>query len=144
VPASITLFNHTAQKFANGSNAFGDVYRITLYSAFTFDATATTKAAAETGATQLPTANGYIQNDEILANVTVWQNGNDAYFDADDVVWTATGGAIAAIGALIYNDSDTNDPPVAWIDFGGTETAGDGTDFKIIWNTAGIITFTVT
>lgn len=143
MPASITLFDHTAQRFANGSNAFGDTYKINLYSAFTFDAAAITKAVAETGATQLPTANGYTQNTKALENAVVWQNGNDAAFDANDVVWTATGGPIAAIGALIYNDTDTNDPPLAWIDFGGTETAGDGTDFKIIWNAAGIVTFTV-
>lgn len=140
---TISLYNHTAKRFAEGSNVPGDTYKVNLYSAFTFDATATTKAAAETGATQLSTANGYTQNDKALASVAVTQTGNDAAFDAADVTWTATGGAIAAMGALVYNDTDTDDPPLAWIDFGETKTADAGTDFKIIWDAAGIVTFTV-
>lgn len=140
---TITLFDHTAQKFADGSFAVGDTYKVNLYSAFTLDTTATTKTAAETGGTQLSTANGYTQNDKTLASVVVNKTGNDAAFDAADVTWTASSGSIAALGALIYNDTDTNDPPVAYIDFDGTQTAGDGTDFKIIWNASGIVTFTV-
>lgn len=140
---TITLFDHTAQRFADGSNAVGDTYKVNLYSAFTLDTTATTKAAAETGGTQLSTANGYTQNSKTLTGVTVTKTGNDAAFDADDVSWTASGAAIEAIGALVYNDTDTNDPPLAYIDFGGTQSAGDSTDFKILWDVAGIVTFTV-
>ena len=140
---TITLFDHTAQRFANGSNAVGDTYKVNLYSAFTLDTTATTKAAAESGATQLSTANGYTQNDKALTGVAVTKTGNDAAFEADDVTWTASGGDIEAIGALIYNDTDADDPPLAYIDFDGTQTAGDTTDFKIIWDASGIVTFTV-
>lgn len=141
---TISLYNHTAAKFADGSFAVGDTYKVTLYSAFSFDAADATKTDAESGGTQLSTANGYTQNDKALSNVAVTTvTTNDAKFDADDVTWTASGGSIAAMGALIYNDTDTNDPPVAWIDFDGTQTAGDGTDFKIIWSASGIVTFTV-
>ena len=115
-----------------------------MYSTFSFDAADTTKTDAESGGTQLSTANGYTQDSKTLANVAVTTvTTNDAKFDADDVTWTASGGSIAAMGALIYDDTDTNDPPVAWIDFDGTQTAGDGTDFKILWNASGIVTFTV-
>lgn len=140
---TITLFDHTAQRFANGANAVGDTYKVNLYSAFTLDTTATTKAAAESGNTQLSTANGYTQNDKTLGSVTVTKTGNDAAFDAADVSWTASSGSIEAVGALIYNDTDADDPPLAYIDFDGTQSAGDGTDFKILWDAAGIVTFTV-
>lgn len=142
---TITLYNHTAAKFADGSFAVGDTYKVTLYSAFSFDATDTTKTAAESGGTQLATQYGYTQDSKTLANVTVTTvTTNDAKFDADDVTWTASGGSIGgAVGALVYNDTDTNDPPVAYIDFGSTQTATDGSDFKIIWNASGIVTFTV-
>jgi hypothetical protein len=70
-------------------------------------------------------------------------NTNEAKFDADDVTWAASGGAITASFAILYNDTDADDPPVAFIDFDGAETAGTGTDFKIIWNANGIVTFTV-
>jgi hypothetical protein len=144
VAVTVSLYNHTAKLFADGSFAAGDTYKVTLYSAFSFDATDTTKALAESGGTQLSTANGYTQDSKTLSGVAVTTvTTNDAKFDADDVTWTASGGSIAAIGALVYNDTDTNDPPVAYIDFGGTETAGDGTDFKLIWNASGIFTWTV-
>lgn len=144
MPVTISLYNHTAAKFADGSFAVGDTYKATLYSAFSFDATDTTKTTAESGGTQLSTANGYTQDSKTLANVAVSTvTTNDAKFDADDITWTASGGSIAAMGCLIYDDTDANDPPLAFIDFGGTQTAGDGTDFKVIFNASGIVTFTV-
>jgi hypothetical protein len=143
VAVTISLFNTTTRKFADGTFSPSVTYKINLYSAFTFDATATTKTAAESGATQLTTANGYTQNSKTLANVaTSTATTNDAIFDADDVTWTASGGSIAATKALIYADSLTNKDPVAFIDFGGTSTATDGTDFKIVWSANGIVSFT--
>jgi hypothetical protein len=140
---TVSLFNHSAKRFADGSNLVTDFYKINLYSAFTFDATATTLAAAQTGATQLPNAFGYSQDFKLLTSVTVTQTGNDAAFDAADVTWTATGGQIAAAHALVYNVNDDGNPPLLYINFGETKTADDGTDFKIIWDAAGIVTFTV-
>ena len=141
---TISLYNHTAAKFADGSFAVGDSYVINLYTAFTFDATATTKAGAESGATQVSTAFGYTQNAKTLTGVTVTTvTTNDATFDAGDVTWTASGGSITASYALIYNDTDANDPPVAYINLDGSQSAGDTTEFKIIWNASGIVTFTV-
>lgn len=142
---TISLYNHSAAKFVDGSFAPGDSYKINLYTTLAFDATATTKAAAESGATQVATANGYTQDTKTLANVAVSTvTTNDAKFDADDVQWSASGGSIAAAKALIYNDTDANDPPVAYIDLDGTQTAGDGTTFNVVWNASGIVTFTVT
>jgi hypothetical protein len=142
VAPSISLYNHTAQRFASGANAVGDTYKVKLLTAATFDATHTTLAA--TGGTELANANGYTTGGATLANVAVTTvTTNDAKFDADDVTWSASGGAITASFAIIYNDTDADDPPVAFIDFDGSESAGDGTDFKIIWNADGIVTFTV-
>lgn len=142
MPVTISLYNHTPQRFASGANAVGDTYKVKLLTAATFDATHTTLAA--TGGTEVANANGYITGGATLANVAVTTvTTNDAMFDADDVTWTASGGAIAASYAILYNDTDANDPPVAFIDFGGSESAGAGTDFKIVWNAAGIVSFTV-
>lgn len=141
--ATISLYDHTAQRFLEGSNSSSDTYGINLYSAFNFNAAATTLTAAESGSTQLPTENGYTEDAKNLSGVVVTKVANDAFLDADDVVWTATVDAIEAIGALIYNRTDVNNPPVAWIDFGGIQNAGPGTDFKIIWSENGIIRLTV-
>jgi hypothetical protein len=138
---TISLYNHTAARFASGANAAGDTYKVKLLTATTFNATHTTLAA--TGGTEASNT-GYTAGGATLANVAVTTvTTNDAKFDADDVTWTATGAALEAAYAIIYNDTDADDPPVAFIDFGGSESAGDGTDFRLVWNASGIFTFTV-
>lgn len=139
---TISLYNHTAKLFADGSNAAGDTYKVALYTAATFDATNTTLAGVTK--TEVAGSFGYTTGGQALSGVAVTTvTTNDAKFDANDATWSASGGAITASYAILYNDTDANDPPIAFIDFGGSESAGDGTDFKIIWNASGIFTFTV-
>jgi hypothetical protein len=143
VAVTVSLYNHTATKFADGSFAVGDTYKVKLLTAATFDATHTTLAG--TGGTESTTATGYTAGGQALVNVAVTTvTTNDAKFDADDLTWSASGGAIVASYAILYNDTDTDDPPVAFIDFGGSESASSGTDFIIVWNASGIFTWTVT
>jgi hypothetical protein len=142
VAVTISLYNHTAARFASGANAVGDTYKVKLLSAATFDATHTTLTA--TGGTEATAGTGYTAGGQALANVAVTTVTTDgAKFDADDLTWTASGGSIEAAYAIIYNDTDTDDPPVAFIDFDGTQTATDGTDFLLVWNASGIFTWTV-
>lgn len=139
---TISLYNHTSARFASGANAVGDTYKVKLLTAATFDATHTTLAA--TGGTEASTGTGYTAGGATLTNVAVTTvTTNDAKFDADDASWTASGGPVTASFAIIYNDTDVNDPPVAFIDFDGSQSAGDGTDFLIVWNASGIFTWTV-
>jgi hypothetical protein len=139
---TISLYNHTAKRFASGENAEGDTYKVKLLTAATFDASHTTLGA--TGGTEVASGSGYTTGGAALTNVAVTTvTTNDAKFDADDVTWTASGGPITASFGILYNDTDANDPPVAFIDFDGSQTAGDATDFLIVWNASGIFTWTV-
>lgn len=139
---TISLYNHTAKLFAEGSNAAADTYKVKLYTTATFDATNTTLAGI-TG-TEATAGTGYTAGGQALANVAVTTvTTNDAKFDADDLVWNASGGSITASYGVIYNDTDANDPPIAFIDFDGSQSAGNGTEFKIVWNASGIFSFTV-
>jgi hypothetical protein len=133
-------YDHTLARFWSGENRPDSVYTVNLYSAFTFNADAETKAQAEVGCTQIASGFGYLQNQKNLTGVVVNQSGSGALFDADDVTWTASSGNIVATHALLYNDSAINDPPVLAIDFGGSAAAPDGAPFQIVWNVAGIIT----
>lgn len=143
MPVTISLYNHTAKRFASGENAVGDAYKLKLYASTAFDAAATTLASV-TGE-EATAGTGYTAGGQALTNVTVTvETTNDAKFDADDVTWTATGGTVSAGFGVLYNDTDADDPPVAFINFDGTQTAGNGTDFKVIWNASGIFSFTVT
>jgi hypothetical protein len=140
---SIDVYDHTLKLFAAG-DLLSDTFKINLYSAFTFTASATTKAGAEAGATQLTTANGYTQDDKLLGNPAVTTvTTDDAKFDADDVSWSANGGDIGpAQYAMVYSVTGTE--PLFYIDFGEAKTANTGTPFNITWDSAGILTWTVT
>lgn len=140
---TISVYNHTTARFADGSFIGNDTYKVKLLTAATFDATHTT--LAETGGTESATGTGYTADGQDLTGLAVTTiTTNDAKFDADDLVWTASGGSISASYAILYNDSDPDDKPLAFIDFGGAESAGADTDFLIVWNASGIFTWTVT
>ena len=141
-----SLYNHTVNRFSSGLNTPADTYTVNLYSVFDFDATDTTKALAEGGATQLSTAYGYTQDTKELENVaTTVVTTNDSKFTASPVTWTASGGAIGpARYALIYNDTDADKPPVVLYDFGENKTADAGTDYLLTPNPDGIVLFSHT
>lgn len=137
---TISLYNHTRRLFAEGANVAADTYKVKLLTAATFNAANATLAA--TGGTEVANANGYTTGGATLANVTITTaSTSGAKFDADDASWTATGGSIVASYGILYNATDTDSPPLAFIDFGASTTAQNGTDFKLIWNASGIITW---
>ena len=140
---TVSLYNHTAARFASGANAVGDTYKVMLCTAATFNAANTTLAGITK--TEVASGTGYTTGGATLSNVAVTTvTTNDAKLDADDVTWSASSGAIAASFAILYNDTDADDPPVAFIDFDGSQSAADGTDFLLVWNASGIFTWTVT
>lgn len=65
---------------------------------------------------------------------------NDAKLDATDVEVTADGGSISGYKAQLYDG--TSKKPLAFIDFGQLQAAGDTTEFKIRWNANGILNWT--
>jgi hypothetical protein len=140
---TVSIFDHTALRFANGANAATDTYKVALYTSATYSASATTLAGVTK--TEVASGNGYTTGGATLASVAVTTvTTNDAKFDANDVSWTVpAAGSLAAAYAILYNDTDANDPPVLFIDFGETITTTDGGIFQIIWNASGIFTFTV-
>ena len=128
----VTPYNHSTLLIRSGQVTTSSTLKINLYSVLPANATATTKAGAESGATQLSTANGYTQNDKTLAGLAVATvTTNDARFTCNAVQWTASGGSIAAGFAMMYVDSLTDDPPLYRYDFEGTITATAGIPFVI-------------
>jgi len=142
MPISVSLYNHTALRFANGANSASDSYRLMLCTSATFNATNTTLASITK--TQVANGTGYSAPGALLSGVAInTVNTNDAAFVANDVTWAASGGSISASYAILYNDTDTDDPPVLFIDFGGTKTASSGSNFLVTWNSSGIVKFNV-
>lgn len=140
---TISLYNHTSRLFASGVCAVGDTYKVMLCTAATFDAT--DADLGDITKTEVATANGYTAGGAALTNVDVTTvSTNGARFDADDASWSASGGTIVASFGILYDDTVADDPPLAFIDFDGSEAAGDGTDFKVVWSVNGIFNWTVT
>jgi hypothetical protein len=121
----------------NGIHQPGNTYKIALY-----DNTATLTAAT-TGYTtsgELATAGGYTRDTLALAGFTVSTTGTTAYIDwTTDPSWSSA--TFTAYGALIYNATATGTgtitkPAIAVLDFGGAQTATNGT-FTVVFPAAG-------
>jgi hypothetical protein len=144
MPVAISVYDHTLPKIAGGIFLPSHTYKVNLYSAFTFSASSTTKAAAETGATQLATQYGYTQDDKIITGWAVTQvTTNDAMLDADNVVWTVSTATLSASHAMVYNDTVVDDPPLFYINFGEVVSAPVGDEYRIVWDANGILRITV-
>lgn len=139
---TIQVYNHTLRRFSDGANAPGDTYKLMLCTSATFDAANQTLASITK--TEVANGDGYTTGGKALTNVavaTVATSGSS--FTADNVSWTASGGGITASKAILYNDTDADDPPVAMIDFGESKTAVATIDFLVAWSANGIFRWTL-
>lgn len=136
------IYNHTRLRTIDSENSSSNIYKANLYSAFTFDASNTTKAEAETGATQLATANGYSQNSKIVEGWDYVADGTSgAKLVSAPIQWVIAGGSITFRWTLIYNDSDSGDPPVIAYDFGEDVTVDSGEILTITPAADGLLSF---
>lgn len=81
---------------------------------------------SDISASEIADGSGYTTGGATLSGVTVTENDTDDRTDvawSTDPSWTASGGSIAAIGAIVYDDTETNKAIVGYIDFGATQTA---------------------
>jgi len=83
---------------------------------------------------ELTTGSGYTQDSKTLAGKVLTEDDtNDrAEMSADDVQWPASGGTIGPTpGALLYDDTTTDDTIIGYLDFGGNQSAASGANFTI-------------
>jgi hypothetical protein len=87
-----------------------------------------------TGADELATGSGYTQDTKVLTGVALAEDDtNDrAEMTCNNIIWTASGGSIGPTpGAILYDDTSSDDSIIGYIDFDGAQTAPDGADFTI-------------
>lgn len=92
------------------------------------------------------TGNGYAR--QTLANQTWTRSSNTVTFNADDAVFTASGGSIVARYWFLFDDSITSpvDPLIAYGLLDTTPldvTATDGNTLTVQWNATGIFQITI-
>ena len=145
---TVSIYDHTAKLFANKEITFGTLKVQLLNNSAMFGAAHTLLTQVNNSGAHQVSGNGWPVGGQTIASVSVAKvTTNDARLDGADISVAASGGAIGpAYKAVIYDDSMTNpaDAPLFFIDFGGAETAGVGTDFKITWSANGIAEWTAT
>lgn len=85
---------------------------------------------------------GYTAGGVALTSVTLTGSSGTITFDAADASW-ASSTISDARAAVVYDDTLTNDPLIALIDFGADYSSSNGT-FTITWNASGIWTLDLT
>lgn len=142
---TINLYNHSAKLLANKQVTLTTLRVQLLNDSATFTASHTALTSVNNSGAYEVDGNGWTTGGETLSGVAVTTvTTNDAKLDADDVSVTASGGAIGpAYKAVIYDDTDANDAPLAFIDFESSKQADSGTPFNINWDSNGIFTWSV-
>lgn len=93
--------------------------------------------------TQIGAGNGYTTGGTTSA-MSLSTSSGTAKVTATDVVFTASGGSIGPFRyVVIYNDTTTGDPLVAFYDYGSSITLGDGETLTVDFDgSAGFLTIT--
>ncbi len=141
---SMLRYNHTAKKLLNKEINTSTLKVMLLTNTAAFNAANTQLTQVTNAGAYEVSGNGWTTGGETLDNVGITTvDTNGAMIDADDIDVTATGGDIGpAYKAVIYDDSDADDAPLWFIDFGESKTADEGTPFKIVFNAAGLTRIT--
>ena len=138
---TMSLYDHTVKLLVNKEVTLTTLKVKLLDATATFAQAQTTVASVDGSGAKEASGNGWTSGGLTLASVAVTQvTTNDAMLDAADVSQTASGGSIGpAYAALVYDA--TSNKPLIYIDFGQAQSAGDTTDFKIVWDANGLIKF---
>lgn len=116
-------YNHLTEIMGDGTiDLDGDTFNIILLdSNFTFDATNT--QLSDISADEIAAGNGYTAGGLTLSNVSWTRSGSKTVFSADDAVWTATGGPMAAASyAAVYDYTHANHLLIGYINLDGNFT----------------------
>lgn len=137
---TVSRYNHTARKRDAGDINYATLKLMLLSNAATFSAAHTQLTQVTNAGAYEISGNGWTAGGETLSTVTITTvDTNGSMIDADDISKTATGGDIGpAYKAVIYDDSDANDAPLWFFDFGEAKAADEGDPFKVAFHASGI------
>jgi len=140
--ATVTqLYNHTVNRFNTGANGTGDTYKIMLGNGFTFSGSHTTLASVKATGTEVY-GNGWDLGGEAITPTWAVATTDGASWTFDELIVAIAGGSLGPFDSyVIFNETDTDDPPVALVTMESalTVTAGNSASIKppsgglIVW-----------
>lgn len=133
--AAYNKFNQFVQDLAHKVHNLGsDALKVLL----TLTAPVATNAV-KADVTEISAGNGYTAGGGAVTVTTSSQSSGTYTLAANQVVFTAAGGAIANFRyPVLYNDTPASPlkPLIAWWDYGSTVTLADGETFTVKFNNA--------
>ena len=142
--ATFTLYNNWYEAIGREVNlSTPPTVKVSLHTS-TYTPNASTHTVYADLTNELSTANGYTNGGQTLTGVTWTQSGATCNFDANNAVWTATGGPITARYAVVRLSGTFDsvvDPLIGYILLDSTPadvTATDTNTLTIAWNASGI------
>jgi hypothetical protein len=143
-----SVYGTAKLKLGAGTISFPGAYRIGLVKSSSNFATFSTLSTWSVVTNEVTSGNGYSTSGKTLANES-WNTGASSLqmkFDADDVVWTATGGNITSIKAAVIwasNATPANEHLLCAASLTSSEfTLSSGNTLTIQMNASGILTLT--
>ena len=137
---TFTYYDHFLEILGDGTlDMDNDTFKLALLDN-THVFVATNTVFADVSGDEIAAGFGYTAGGETLTAVTYVQTAAIVKFDANDVLWTASGGPLATSRfALLYDT--TADALLGLIDMDGDKTPGDGDSLTVQWDpTNGVFT----
>lgn len=139
-----TIYDKAKQKIGNGTIKLGvDIFSMQLHTSSSNISTSTLSLATSVD-NQVAAGNGYTTGGQALTTVewTVGASLASYKFDADDPIWTATGGTIPNVKfALIRNSAAGSAQALCWSRLTTAQfTLSQNNTLTVLLNTLGIFT----
>lgn len=138
------LYNHTVNRFNEGVNAEADTYKLMLLSGGTFTGAHTTLAQVQATGTEVYGNNWPVGGYTLTGVTSAVADTDGGSWTFDEVIQEITGGSLGPYDHyVIYNDTDTDDPPVCLVIMESALTVTSGNSVSIRPPAGGLITWTV-
>jgi hypothetical protein len=133
--ATYNKFQPWVEYLVEGVNCGTDQFVVALSNTLPVNTNATLSQITEISYTNLSSRN--------LTTASSSQSGGTFSLDFNDLVLTASGAVPTFRYVVIYDDTVTGDPLVAWFDYGaGGVTMANGDTFTLTFNASGLFTVT--
>ena len=132
--ATYNKFQPWVEYLVEGVNCGTDQFVVALSNTLPVNTNATLSQITEISYTNLSSRN--------LTTASSSQSGGTFSLDFNDLVLTASGSVGPFQYVVIYDDTVTGDPLVAWFDYGSSITMNNGDTFTLTFNASGLFTVT--